>query len=385
MPAPDPVPAEDLVTAEDVAALAPVLHQGLATLVDEHLSLDDLVQEALTRTLGVRHRLAPDTVAAYALVVGRNEAISGQRRRALEQRHLPRLLDLDPGPEGPELAEQAAEYAALRQALGRLPVPDQDLLLLRYAVGVQERLDGAATARLARARARLRVEYVLALRRVELPSPRCRQVLLALSSGQRRRQQEVGAANHLLACVVCAGLAPALMKRSRGLAAVAWVGVLLAVVRGLLSRHPVSSAAGTATLLTLAGAAVVLSPGTHHAAGAAAEARPARAPVAVAAPPLRLDVGHSVTVTGGHVRAVPADEGFWLDLRSGQRVWVQLASYGESRQQVLPGETMTFAAVVRAVPAGFADRIGLTAAEGAARLRAAGVYLSVRPQDLRSR
>src|SRR4028118_1149201 len=44
---------------------------------------------------------------------------------------------------------------------------------------------GAIAAQLNRARARLRVEYLLALERTDPPSDRCRPVLLALSGGDR--------------------------------------------------------------------------------------------------------------------------------------------------------------------------------------------------------
>ncbi len=52
---------------------------------------------------------------------------------------------------------------------------------------------GAVAAQLNRTRARLRVEYLLALEQAEPPTDRCRPVLLALSSGDRRRQREVDA------------------------------------------------------------------------------------------------------------------------------------------------------------------------------------------------
>ncbi|MCW2621153.1 MAG: rsbT, partial [Frankiales bacterium] len=64
-------------------------------------------------------------------------------------------------------------------------------------------------------RARLRVEYLLALERVDPPSERCRPVLLAVSSGDRRRQREVDADRHLFECGLCAGLSPPLMDRGQ--------------------------------------------------------------------------------------------------------------------------------------------------------------------------
>ena len=74
---------------------------------------------------------------------------------------------------------------------------------------------GAVAAQLNRTRARLRVEYLLALDQTEPPTERCRPVLLALSSGDRRRQREVDAARHLLECDLCARLSEPLMERGQ--------------------------------------------------------------------------------------------------------------------------------------------------------------------------
>src|SRR5690606_14511414 len=72
---------------------------------------------------------------------------------------------------------------------------------------------GAVAAQLKRARARLRVEYLLALEQVDPPTDRCRVVLAALSGGDRRRQQEVDTAGHLLGCAVCTRLSEPLLGR----------------------------------------------------------------------------------------------------------------------------------------------------------------------------
>ena len=61
----------------------------------------------------------------------------------------------------------------------------------------------------------MRVEYLLALHDIEPPTPRCRPVLLALSSADRRRQREVDAARHLLECDVCAALSRPLLERGK--------------------------------------------------------------------------------------------------------------------------------------------------------------------------
>jgi anti-sigma regulatory factor (Ser/Thr protein kinase) len=74
---------------------------------------------------------------------------------------------------------------------------------------------GAVAAQLARARARLRVEYLLELEPTKPPSGRCRPVLLALSAGDRRRQRELDAGGHLLGCGWCARLSEPLLDRRR--------------------------------------------------------------------------------------------------------------------------------------------------------------------------
>jgi serine/threonine-protein kinase RsbT len=59
------------------------------------------------------------------------------------------------------------------------------------------------------------VEYLLALEQAEPPTERCRPVLLALSSGDRRRQREVDAAGHVLQCALCARLSEPLTARGQ--------------------------------------------------------------------------------------------------------------------------------------------------------------------------
>ena len=65
---------------------------------------------------------------------------------------------------------------------------------------------GAIAMRLARARASLRLEFLLAFRRLDLPTDRCRPVLLALAVGDRRRQAQLDADAHVARCPVCAEL-----------------------------------------------------------------------------------------------------------------------------------------------------------------------------------
>jgi serine/threonine-protein kinase RsbT len=59
------------------------------------------------------------------------------------------------------------------------------------------------------------VEFLLALEQSEPPTARCRPVLLALSAGDRRRQRDLDAGQHLLSCDWCARLSEPLLDRRR--------------------------------------------------------------------------------------------------------------------------------------------------------------------------
>ena len=273
----------------------------------------------------------------------------------------------------------------MRRALTTLPPEDVELLADRYGTGEapERTVPGSVVARLARARARLRLAYLLEHTGVELPTDRCRPVLEALSSGDRRRQERLGAARHVAVCRVCATYAPVLATRRRSLAAVhplAWVGAASAAVWSALRRHPAS---GTAALAVgLAGVASV-------GATLPSDPPPPRiAPTQAAA--AEVTVGGRALVGPGQlgaaraqdvrVQAVPADEGFWVAGDGGRRVWVQLVGQGESAASVRAGDRVSFEGRAVPVPAGFASRAGVTAAEGAAELERAGVLVEV-PRD----
>jgi len=112
---------------------------------------------------------------------------------------------------------------AVAEALATLPEADRRTLLAHEVAGQDTRslaaergsTAGAVAAQLNRTRARLRVEYLLALEDVEPPTPRCRPVLYAISNGDRRRQREVDAEQHLLECELCARLCRPLAHRGQ--------------------------------------------------------------------------------------------------------------------------------------------------------------------------
>lgn len=183
----------------------------------------DIVQEVLVRTLGVRPRLAGDTLAAYAVTVARNLVVAHHARHDLERRNRPRLLDLTEPARPDDPLVSAEEAAAVRAAIAGLPDNERELLghvtegldtaTLALATGTTT---GGVAARLARARAR--AGYVLALRHQQLPSPQCRPVLVAVSAADRRRQDVLGIAGHLSSCAACPVVVASLTERRSVLA-----------------------------------------------------------------------------------------------------------------------------------------------------------------------
>ncbi|MGY1594184.1 sigma-70 family RNA polymerase sigma factor [Geodermatophilus sp. SYSU D00708] len=224
MAAVEPVGApEEGGESPDVAALIPLVRRIVASRVPDAATADDLVQETLTRVLAAAERIEPGMLEPYAIVTARNVVASLWRDQDRQRRNQHRVVDLRP-PEAPDEDVLAQEdRAAVTEALGRLSERERATLLAHEVAGQDTRslaaelgsTAGAVAAQLNRTRARLRVEYLLVSERVEPPTERCRPVLLALSSGDRRRQREVDAARHLLECEVCARLAEPLLGRGR--------------------------------------------------------------------------------------------------------------------------------------------------------------------------
>jgi RNA polymerase sigma factor (sigma-70 family) len=208
----------------DVAALIPMVRRIVAARVPDQATADDLVQETLARVLAAAGRIEPGMLEPYAIVTARNVVTSLWREQDRQRRHQHRVVDLRPveAPEDDLLADE--DRAAIAQALMALSERERDTLLAHEVAGQDTRslaeelgsTAGAIAAQLNRTRARLRVEYLLALDRTEPPTERCRPVLLAISSGDRRRQREVDAARHLLECDLCARLSEPLVSRGRG-------------------------------------------------------------------------------------------------------------------------------------------------------------------------
>lgn len=351
-------PAVDPAAEQDVLDAIEPLHRVVSARVADPDLADDIVQETLARLWEARWRLDRPALLAYGIVVARNLVVSHDRSQEVARRHAPRLGDplLAPSPE--ESALELEEQAAVSAALGQLSETDQSLLLGHEVEGIgtgklaaeQGTSSAALAARLARARARLRVHHVLTMRRTELPTPACRGVLEAISLGDQRRQRDLRAGAHLLDCRTCAELSQPLLHRSRSMTALIPVGWLLAVWQWVVrsaKAHPVGTAASTG-VVALAGVALGFALHQPAPSGTAAPPSPSpsptRSPTPTATPsapaplaslrvsgaqllpaPQQLRLGDYVgrRATGVHLRvlSVPADEGFWVGSSATDRVW----------------------------------------------------------------
>lgn len=212
---PDPAP--------DVRALLPVVRRIVLKRVGRHQAAEDLIQETLVRVLAAAPRIEEGMLEPYAIVTAKHVVASMWRQTDRDQRNRHRIVDaraVEAPEEGLLVAEQRTAMAV---ALERLSAEERAAVVEHELLGHDTRsmaehsgsTPGAVAARLNRARARLRVEYLLALEGQEPPTERCRTVLYTLSLGDRRRQREVGAGPHLLECRTCASVSVPLLGRAQ--------------------------------------------------------------------------------------------------------------------------------------------------------------------------
>lgn len=210
-------------SADGVADLIPMVRRIVHARVGSHPAADDLVQETLARVIAAVPTIEPGMLEPYAIATARNVVASMWRDDDRKRRNQHRALDLSE-PEPPDLrVVQDEEQSAMATALSRLGERERRTLLDHELTGTDTRTladrqgstPGAVAASLNRTRARLRVEYLLAIEQVEPPTDRCRPVMLALSSNDQRRQREVQAAQHLLECDLCARLSEPLLERGQ--------------------------------------------------------------------------------------------------------------------------------------------------------------------------
>ena len=399
---------------EEITELESLLRRVVGARVGDPDTVDDLVQEALARVIAVRGRLDDEAVTPYAIVTARNLVTSMAREQERGRRHQPRLVDLSE-PERPEdAALRREEAAAVEAALAELPDHEREAVVAHEVEGVdtatlaeaRRSTPGAVGVQLARTRARLRLDYLLALRRIELPTPRCRPVLLALSAGDRRRQLALDAGGHLMQCPTCASLSRPLVERRRSIAVLLPLLALWWLWRRLqawVRRRPVLASL-TASAVAVTG--LVLVPPL-----VGRDQAPRPAPTTTTVPPgaaapggggsgVRLVVpGRSLLpvpgrevlarhagqrVRGEHVpaRGVYADEGFWVGTSDGDQLWVQLIGRGESPFRVRPGQRASFTGRLVPNPPGFARRVGMVPEEGAALAGRQGHHIEVAYDDI---
>jgi RNA polymerase sigma factor (sigma-70 family) len=246
---------------EDLADVDAVVRRTLASRISDPHLIDDIAQETLLRMARQAPAMPIDEQRAYAVVTARNLLATHFRRRAVHDRHLHRLADDDRHQADPEQRTlDNEERVALTAAMDRVD-PDERELLVRHEVGGTDLAtlageagvsSGAIAMRLARARANLRLEYLLVFRRLRLPTTQCRPVLLALAAGDQRRQAQLRAVDHVEDCPTCASLLEAMTERNRRVAG--WLliplGDALRRLWRLLRRHWVMAASAAIVAIT---------------------------------------------------------------------------------------------------------------------------------------
>lgn len=346
-------------------------------------TVEDLSQETVARILRVSPRLSEEALFGYAIVTAQNLVISQRRSDARTAQTRPSTIDLT-RPEEPEEAvlRQEIERAVLR-ALDRLPQEERDLIVDHELHGFDTATlaeqtgstPGGVATRLARIRAKLRVEFVLAYRDVTPATEKCRPVLVSLTAGDIRRQRRLDAGDHLLHCPTCRSVSEPLLKRKASLAGFLPFPFLLGKVAAWIKASPAKAA--LAGVFIVGGGAVathaVLTTPPHH---PTASVRPASNIVLMSGRPLVVTpdgdglashTGDRVRVRSARVLGVPADEGFWISAgaKSDAALWTHLDVKGESPKHVEKNDTVSFVAkIVRGAPAGSrgsVDQVHLTA------------------------
>jgi anti-sigma regulatory factor (Ser/Thr protein kinase) len=137
------------------------------------------------------------------------------------RQHAHLFVDDNPHPPSDDRLLREEEVSLVGAALAGLDPGERELLLAHEVEGMRTAdlaarrgsSAGAIAAQLNRTRAKLRIEYLLADQGAGVPTDRCRPVLYALSSGDRRRQRELDTAGHLLSCDICLDLSIVLFDR----------------------------------------------------------------------------------------------------------------------------------------------------------------------------
>jgi RNA polymerase sigma factor (sigma-70 family) len=376
-------------STREVLVVEPVIRRVVAARADP-ADVDDLVQDCLERLLVARKRLAPEAILPYAVVTARNLVSSHAKSTMRHAAAVPRIADTSE-PDRPEDVVLAGEARrAMKVALSRLSRSERKEILAYYnggsaPAGEAAQSRGALRVRMSRTRAKLRLEYLLAFRHLELPTPQCRSVLLAISAGDRRRQREFNAAQHLLDCGTCAALSEPLDRRSAALTAitipVGFAGWIVSKVRA----HPVHAAVSvTATSAAAATAAVLLVPSPATAGRPPAASPAVISHLSVDGQPVRDSqvqrsirsmIGDAADASGVDVVLAVTRNGFWVGAAQA-RIWVELV--GPLRPLIIrAGDRVWFAGTVVANTASFPAQAGRTKGGDAALLARQGGHIAV--------
>ncbi len=370
----------------DLPSLLPMVRRMGESRLDDPDTIDDVVQETLTRLLEVRGRLEQRSLLCYAAITARNLIISLERSRDLEDRHAPRLFEpRDPDRPDDHLLRDEDRKAVVA-ALAQLSARDRSLVVGHDAWGAStaelgrsyNMSAGAVATHLTRLRGQLRLDYVLALRQMKLPTARCRPVLLALSVRDKRRQRLLDAAGHLLECSTCASLSEPLIARRRTLAPLLVVGEALRRAASGVRAHAGQAGVAAGITAVIVGALWLAKPSGQPQTPDRAALIVGGEPVFSArGPSLAQHEGERALATGVQVLSVPSDEGFWVGPNPRNRVWVKLRGSGESPFQVKPGQLLSFVGKVVSNPRGLVERMRLGPGEGSTTLRRHGYHIAV--------
>jgi DNA-directed RNA polymerase specialized sigma24 family protein len=389
---------EHVASEQDVVAVEPVLRRIIAARVSNPTDVDDLVHDGLERLLKSRHRLASEAVLPYAIVVAQNLVTSRTRRHARRiERPLPEAISSSGSVPEDSVVTSEAHEALLAYQERRSPDSP-----------TTEESTPAIRVRMARSRGKLRVEYLLALRRVELPSSQCRRVLLAISAGDIRRQGALKVGDHLMSCQTCAALSEPLSQRSLGLTSVSLPFGFVAATIHKVRAHPTASAIASGAVACGVAAAIAFSAAGHTRPATDGHATPSEAtgtsghrahpaaPVNDSTPPIPgLDVGaeplpvHSLATLAGSsvsassvlVQSVATHNGFWIGTDATDRIFVQLV--GPLRPlRIVAGDRLNFMGSIVVQAGSYATSVGVTSAEGAGQLISEGAHIEAPTPDV---
>ncbi len=391
-------------STEELVALGEAVRRVARSRGADPSTAEDIAQETLTRLMTVGERLETSARLPWAMTTAGNLIVNLYRDEGRHRRHRHRLIDVTHSVSHPESDAIAREEAhAVRVALDGLDESERQMLMQHVdgastidLAAASESTPGAVAARLHRTRARMRLDYLLALRRVELPTPACRRVLLAISAADVRRQQALDTDEHLAACATCADLVLPLAQRNSRLAGIALAPlVVLGAWGGRVTRaaHTTAFQATAATAAAAAGAGIYFATQSDPPPQQPQPVAQARIPalrtaagtdlLRVSRSTLQTFTGQRVSAQRVIVQAAVSPPGFWVGPSSVQRIYVHMTNPNGVSHRVQRGQHVTFTGVLDANgPKSDAAAEGVSGPEGAGLLTLQGVHITVDGRDV---